>query len=372
MKIKNILLTLLCIHCGYLFAEDSHSNVYFDVGAGASTINNLPTGAATVNMNWGYNFNRGLALEAGWAGMPSEQWGKLDNYNIYDVALKGTIPLSKTFDLYGRLGVGAAYSSWSGSCGDPAYYSPGSAWSMVGVAGIGAAFNLSPKFSLYLENNNYIPTAETKGSFGSASSLMFGFQYNFVSSTTSAQNSDIQNNTSVASNYVNGSAEQAAAPIVVANVQHEDSSTQMTSNGAVIPASIDNASFNSRIQTDSNGNRYIVLVSGDTLYSISRNSGVSLPTLKSLNKIDASHIKIGKKLYLSTQDVISDSSNDINAVSFNKRVINKNGNKSIEVISGDTLYRISLDSGVSEEKLVKLNKLNDRHTILVGQVLKLN
>lgn len=359
------------MHCGYLFAEDSNSNVYFDLGAGASTINNLPTGAATVNMNWGYNFNRGLALEAGWAGMPSEQWGKLDNYNIYDIAVKGTIPLTKTFDLYGRLGVGAAYSSWSGSCGDPAYYSPGSAWSMVGVAGIGAAFNLSPKFSLYLENNNYIPTAETKGSFGSASSVMFGFQYNFVSSSTTAQNNDSQINTGITStSSTNSGIEQATvAPVVIADVQKEESSTQMTSTGAGIPASIDNSSFDSRVQTDSDGNRYIVLTSGDSLYSISCYAGVNISKLKSLNNIRGNDIRAGKKLYLGT---ISDKPTKIDLDSFKKRVINKNGQTSVEVICGDTLYHISLYSGVSEDKLVKLNKLNDKHTIFVGQVLKLD
>ena len=161
-------------------ASTYDSGVYFNMNAGFASIQNLPTGTVALSSNVGYKFNRGFALEAGWTGMPNEQWGWLSSYNIYDIAVKGTIPFNNMFSLYGRLGAAVAYSAWSGTSGSPAIYnSANSATSLVGLAGIGASFALSRHFDLRLEDYAYLPINQQVGGFGGVNVISGGFQFNF-------------------------------------------------------------------------------------------------------------------------------------------------------------------------------------------------
>ena len=136
--------------------ETDYSGVYFDIGAGWGMISNLPTGAFAGSAAVGYNFNRYFALEAAWTGLPSQQWGKLSNYNLYTLNLKGTLPVNDTWSFYGRLGSGAGYSSWSGTQGgNPAIYqNPGSASSWVAQASVGTLLALGDHFNIYLEKHD--------------------------------------------------------------------------------------------------------------------------------------------------------------------------------------------------------------------------
>jgi LysM repeat protein len=378
MRIKKIVFSLICLNIACAFADNAgvdSSGAYFDIGLGASNISNLPTGAATANMNWGYNFNRGFALEAGWTAMPSSQWGMLDNYNVYDIAAKGTIPLSNVFDLYGRLGLGAAYSSWSGTCLDPMYSTPGSTWSMVGLVGVGVAFNLNQNFSLYLENNNYIPTtSRSSGAFGEASSVMFGFQYNFGSSHVATQStpSSYEVAAPVAStSSVNvapavatiSAADVANSNTIVADTQNVDVESMTVTNS-------ENNEFAERIQTDDRG-RYVVIRKGDTLASISCDGNIYISDLKSLNHMKNTKIVAGKKLYIGTQNYISAKDRS----EFKHRVhIGYNGRHYVEAICGDHLYSISQLSGVSTNDLARINHLkgDDIHDVKIGQRIYLD
>lgn len=368
MRIKKIVLSLICLNVVYVFAENSsldYSGAYFDVGLGASRISNLPSGAATANLNWGYNFNKGFALEAGWAGMPSGQWGMLDNYNVYGVAAKGTIPLSNTFSLYGRLGLGGAYSTWSGSCGDPLYTTPGSAWSMVGIAGVGVSFNLNQNFSLYLENNNYIPTASSApGAFGDTSSLMFGMQYNFGTSRYLATQSNLPEEivTPVATTAVSPIAASSNNPATITDNTEEIANTNIITNNNV------NQEFLQRVQNDSRG-RYVVVRKGDTISSLSCGADVYVTDLKSLNKLNDNSLRVGQKIYLGSDTYVSGEDHD----AFMHRVnVDGHGRRYVEAICGDDLYVMSKMSGVDIERLARINNIRDIHDVKVGQLVYLD
>ncbi len=156
------------------------SGAYINANAGIGTMQNVSNSSFALGVNAGYNFNRGFALEGGWTALPSQQSGQYSSYNIYDVAVKGTIPLSNVFSLYGRLGAATAYSSWSGAtCIPQVYQTTGSAWNYGGLAGVGASFVLSKHFDLRLEDYAYIPVAGDNGNFGTANIITGGVQYNF-------------------------------------------------------------------------------------------------------------------------------------------------------------------------------------------------
>ena len=368
---KKIIYGLMFINMGFCYADSTSSlpqstdgNVYFDIGLGAAKIDGLPTGSAAANINWGYNFNRGFALEAGWTTMPSKQWGHLDNYNIYDIAAKGTIPLSDVFDLYGRLGVAGAYSSWTGTCFDPKYYQQGSAWGMVGLAGVGASFNLSPSYSLYLENNNYIPVGKQSSAFGYTSAVFFGFQYNFGQS--SAMNSQTVTapvivpeptpvvNTQIAAAYIPSSV--VITDMVAASIESNESEF-----APVSPA------FAERIFNDKTG-RYVVVQKGDTLYGISCGVDAYVTTLQTKNKLNGNIIKIGNKLYLDEPKYIPQSEYD----HFNQRIHTDGNRRYFEAICGDDLLNVSRLSGIEVQQLAKINNIKNIHRILVGSKVYLD
>jgi len=82
---------------------------------------------------------------------------------------------------------------------------------------------------------------------------------------------------------------------------------------------------------------------GDTLYSISRRSGVSIYNIKKWNNLKSDHISKGQTLYLV---------------------------KTHTVKKGDTLYSIAKKQGTSVEKIKKDNKLTS-NSLKIGQILKI-
>ena len=106
---------LLLTLASTVMADEAQSaaGAYINVNAGFATQQSLPTGSVAVTANAGYNFNRGLALEGGYALLPSSQFGASTFNNLFDVAVKGTVPLGEVFSLYGRLGAGLNYFTWS-------------------------------------------------------------------------------------------------------------------------------------------------------------------------------------------------------------------------------------------------------------------
>ena len=90
--------------------------------------------------------------------------------------------------------------------------------------------------------------------------------------------------------------------------------------------------------------------SGDTLYSIARKFNLSVNELKSLNNLTSNSLSIGQKLKISSEDVDTETT--------------------YAVVKGDTLYGIANKFGVSVNNLKSINNLTS-NTLSIGQVLKI-
>lgn len=91
---------------------------------------------------------------------------------------------------------------------------------------------------------------------------------------------------------------------------------------------------------------------GDTLYKIAKNSNVSVAEIKELNKLQSDLLSIGQQLKIPISN-----NNDLDNY------------KSYIVKSGDTLYSIASNYGMSVDELMSLNNLSSIN-LKVGQVLK--
>ncbi len=94
------------------------------------------------------------------------------------------------------------------------------------------------------------------------------------------------------------------------------------------------------------------VVSGDTLYGISRKFGVSVDEIKSLNNLTSDSLSIGQILII--KKGTDDDSTTVDTI--------------YTVVSGDTLYSISRKFGVSVDELKQLNNLNS-DILTIGQKL---
>ena len=186
---KKLLLSLLAGMAVSAYADnapattvaDTASPAYINVNTGIAKLYNLPTGSWAGAINAGYNFNQALAIEVGYNLLPSSQFGTTVTENVFDVAVKGTVPLTEMFSLYGRLGVGIGTNNWSGTapttgncilCASSLSSTYG-----VGLAGIGASFKLSQHFDLRVEDYALVPFQNTYT--GTANVVTGGVQYNF-------------------------------------------------------------------------------------------------------------------------------------------------------------------------------------------------
>jgi hypothetical protein len=158
------------------------AGAYLNLNSGIATMQNLPTGAFAMSANAGYNFSRALALEGGYIWLYSSQFGASQTNNIYDVAVKGTIPLSSIFSLYGRLGGALNYQTWGGVAytGTPQWYATQN--SMVNfnaLVSLGGSFTLSRHFDLRLEDTVLLPIGGGNATSGQSTIVLAGLQYNF-------------------------------------------------------------------------------------------------------------------------------------------------------------------------------------------------
>lgn len=98
-------------------------------------------------------------------------------------------------------------------------------------------------------------------------------------------------------------------------------------------------------------NTYIVK-SGDTLWSIARNNGLTVDELKRLNNLTSNSLSIGQVLKL-------------------KETTPTPSGDTYTVKSGDTLYGIANLYGLTVDELKRLNNLTS-NTLSIGQVLKIS
>jgi len=159
------------------------SGAYININAGYGTQQFLPNGSFAGSFNAGYNFNRAFALEGGAALLAGQQYGAADTAQmIFDMAMKGTIPLSEVFSLYGRLGVGFSTLTYNGTQNSgPSWFanSSGIINSMVGLGSVGGSFKLDRHFDLRLEDTYYIPLGSSGVTSGNVNQVLAGVQYNF-------------------------------------------------------------------------------------------------------------------------------------------------------------------------------------------------
>jgi len=99
------------------------------------------------------------------------------------------------------------------------------------------------------------------------------------------------------------------------------------------------------------GDSYIVQA-GDSLYSISRRYGLTVDELKRLNNLSSNTLSIGQRLLVSGNPGSTGSSNDY------------------IVQPGDSLYKIARDFGISVDELMNFNNLSS-NLLSIGQVLKI-
>lgn len=99
---------------------------------------------------------------------------------------------------------------------------------------------------------------------------------------------------------------------------------------------------------------YYVVKSGDTLWSIAKNAGISVDELKKINNLVSNNLSIGQTLNLD-KPVNADNSISTNTSEY-------------LVKKGDTLYSIANTYGISVSDLKNANKLNS-NVLSVGQKL---
>lgn len=146
------------------------------------------------------------------------------------------------------------------------------------------------------------------------------------------------------------------------------SASSSNSNVTTYPSSTSTTTTTTKPSTtpsysSSNGNsasaQYHVVQPGETLYRISVNNGVSVDDLKRWNNLSDNNISVGQRI------LINRPSNYVpttNPSSQGQAVTHT-------VKAGETLYRISVNYGVSVEQLKALNGLRD-NTISVGQTIR--
>lgn len=99
---------------------------------------------------------------------------------------------------------------------------------------------------------------------------------------------------------------------------------------------------------------YYTVKSGDTLYGIAKQYGLTVDELKSMNNLKSNNLTINQKLLVSGTGDINSSSD------YNTYIVK----------SGDTLWTIANKNGISVDKLKDINNLNT-NLLTIGQKLLL-
>ena len=102
--------------------------------------------------------------------------------------------------------------------------------------------------------------------------------------------------------------------------------------------------------TEEVSDNYYKVKSGDTLWSIARNYGINVNTLKEVNNLDSNTLSIGQVLYIPVNEV-EEVTNDIYTVKI-----------------GDTLYSIARKYNLTVDELMKLNNKSN-NLLSVGEKL---
>ena len=103
------------------------------------------------------------------------------------------------------------------------------------------------------------------------------------------------------------------------------------------------------------GSNYYTVKKGDTLWTIAKNSGISVNELKALNNLTSNALSIGQTLKLKDDTSVEEIPSE---------------DDTYVVKAGDTLYNIANNFNISVTELKLLNNLTNNY-LSIGQVLKL-
>lgn len=294
---KKIFISILCSLSMTAFADSTNSG-YINFNSGFADAANLPTGEIGFNLNAGYNFNRGIALEGGYNIFTGSEYGTTVSTGIFDAAVKGTIPLSNVFSLYGRMGLGYAMSNWSGSivnvdgaqcqiCDKSLNSNYG-----IGLIGVGGSFALDRHWSLRLEDTAYIPFSNTYN--GTINAVTFGVQYDFSPiGRRSAEPTD----SSLVANLVNSPT--TVNELVVVNVPNYNFNQPNSDDSDHEVQKHNCRNQEHKIETADDNRKFVTVIEGDTLYCIAHHTNTVVKDLVEINKIpDEDFIVPTQRIYL--------------------------------------------------------------------------
>lgn len=166
-------------------------------GAGGSDMNTNSPNASfgpAYSLNFGYNFNETMAIEAGYTQMdgmnitsyalsPFTGISSTLQYSIFDVAFRPTLHLSNYFSFYGKLGGAIENATWNNTSFSSSLWDgspPGPNTTSFGaLIGGGASVDFGP-ISLFLELDQFIAISGSDSATpADYFSSMLGVQYNF-------------------------------------------------------------------------------------------------------------------------------------------------------------------------------------------------
>ncbi|OGT33968.1 MAG: hypothetical protein A3C44_07915 [Gammaproteobacteria bacterium RIFCSPHIGHO2_02_FULL_39_13] len=158
--------------------SDSNSNpagIYVAGDLGYGTVNavnsdypvqptSIKTGGFAWDANAGYQFNRYLAIEAGYIsfGQAKANYGTTGTLTSalagFDADVKGILPISNQFDLFAKAGAVDMHESLSGE--PQANKANGSAWTPM--FGLGTSYNVNHNVALNLQDIYALKTSYSK------------------------------------------------------------------------------------------------------------------------------------------------------------------------------------------------------------------
>ena len=108
------------------------------------------------------------------------------------------------------------------------------------------------------------------------------------------------------------------------------------------------------------GSGYYIVKSGDTLWSIARNYGLTVDEIKKLNNLTNNNLTIGMSLLVNSDNINNDNNDELEAYEY------------YTVKSGDTLYSIANKFNLTVDELknynnLSSNNLNINQKLIIGE-----
>lgn len=191
---KLLTLMLATASVAVFAANDTGSGAYISLNTGLVTTQQFYGSNAGVALEAGYAFNKYLAVEGDYAYLGGENaTGSFSGISVSDTGttsfltanVRGTLPLTNMFSLYGKLGAGLNYAtiSSSASAGGISVSQSYSSTNAAGLIAVGAEFNLTQRWGLKVEDVYYLTrsdaTSTSSFGFGNSNFFNIGAEFRF-------------------------------------------------------------------------------------------------------------------------------------------------------------------------------------------------